>query len=517
MEERIYITELKIKRKTLLITIKHSGSVSTLQACTHFCNAWLDHTHAFPVSQSGTDTLQCSIDISSLETNEGDWEFFLYDKDSGISYTPTLSNQCRLSLLLGRHYIRSSGLLYFPMGGSAHKLLIRCRHWQKYDRLSHRIKELTAFIIYKLFGRFLKKEHIWLVYEKYCITAQENGFYFFEYCMKHEKKHVFFILDKSSPQWEYMQKYHENIIPFLSFRHILYLLCADLYISPDARYHAYAWKPMPNPITRELNRKKLLFLQHGVTAMKKVDHLFGAKGSSPVSYFVTTSEMEQKIITDNFGYTAEQVPVLGFPRWDGLQDTSDPAHPVILLMPTWRSWLEGQDDETFRQSSYYQHYSRLLNNPELQDCLCRHHLKLAFYIHPKLREFISSFHSDDSQIELISFNSVPLHELLMKCSLMITDYSSACWDAYYMKKPILFYQFDLEQYNKTNGSYINMEHDLFGDRCMHQSDLIQFIEEYANNHFHEKSKYADMRKEYFSYQDHNNCQRTYEYIKSQGF
>ena len=97
------------------------------------------------------------------------------------------------------------------------------------------------------------------------------------------------------------------------------------------------------------------------------------------------------------GYNPDKVPVTGLARWDGLRDTSDPAHPVILLMPTWRSWLEGQNDEIFQQSSYYQHYASLLSNQELQDYLKAHELKLLFYIHPKLQEFISTFHSEDSE------------------------------------------------------------------------------------------------------------------------
>lgn len=517
MENQLSITKIKIQKNHILIFIKYSGSASEIQARVHFCNTWLNYIHDLPALQSSTGTLLYSIDISLLEENEGDWELLLRNTVSETVYTPTLSSRVRLSLLFGRHYVHQKEFLYFPMGGAAHKLIIRCRHWQKYDTLSHRMKELSAFGIYKLFGRFIRKNHIWLVYEKFCITAQENGFYFFEYCMKNQKKNVYFILDKSSPQWDYMQKYKENIIPFLSFRHILYLLCADLYISPDARYHAYAWKPMPNPVTREMNRQKLLFLQHGVTAMKKVDHLFGAKGSSPVTYFVTTSSAEQKIITKDFGYPPERTPILGFTRWDGLKDTSDPKHPVILLMPTWRSWLEGQNDEIFQQSSYYQHYASLLSNQELQDYLKEHDLKLLFYIHPKLQEFISTFHSEDSQIELYSFDSMPLNQLLMRCSMIITDYSSACWDVYYQGKPVLFYQFDLEQYNETNGSYIDMTRDLWGDRCTEQEDLIRLIKEYAENGFHEKDKYAEMRKKYFAYIDQNNCQRTYEYIKSQGF
>jgi len=151
------------------------------------------------------------------------------------------------------------------------------------------------------------------------------------------------------------------------------------------------------------------------------------------------------------------------------------------------------------------------------DYLKEKQIRLVFYIHPKLREFIGNFHADNNLIELISFNSVPLNQLLMGCSMMITDYSSACWDAYYLEKPILFYQFDLKQYNETNGSYVNMEKDLFGDRCTKQNELVHLIREYTENGFQEKPAYAAMRNNLFVARDHDNCKRTYEYIKSQGY
>ena len=186
-------------------------------------------------------------------------------------------------------------------------------------------------------------------------------------------------------------------------------------------------------------------------------------------------------------------------------------------MPTWRSWLEDQSDEFFCQSQYYQEYTALLNDPELQKFLHSSHTKLIFYIHPKLREYISSFHTEDSQIRLIPFGSVPLNQLIMKCSMLVTDYSSVSWDAYYLGKPILFYQFDLEKYNETCGSYIDMEKDLFGERCTTRTALLQKISEYAKNGFKEKPQYADMRKNYFAYHDHNNRRRTYEFIKDRGY
>ena len=516
MDKEIFITKIKIKHSKILVFLNCSETPDNLQAEMCFQNAWLHFVHPVSCTASGKGLI-CSIDTELLEDYDGDWYLTIHDSQSGKEYVPTLGSHTRLSLLLGRHFVRKNEILYFPMGGSAHRLLLRCRRWQKQDHLSSRIKELSAFGIYKLFGRFLKKKHTWLVYEKFCITAQENGFYFFEYCMANHKDNVYFVLDKASPQWKYMQRYRKNIIPFLSFRHILALLTADLLISPDGRHHAYAWKPMPNPITRELNKQKLYFLQHGVLALKNVDHLFGVDSSSSVDYFTASSEFEKNIIVNHMGYDPAKVPVTGLARWDAVHDTSDPAAPLILVMPTWRSWLEGQTDEIFKQSSYYQHYAALLSDQDLQHYLKERNIRLVFYIHPKLQEFISAFHSEDSQIELLSFNSMPLNQLLMQCSMMITDYSSACWDVFYQGKPILFYQFDLNQYNETNGSYIDMETELWGDRCMEQKDLVELIQEYAENGFHEKTKYAEMRKDYFAYIDHDNCQRTYEYIKSQGF
>ncbi|WP_396133684.1 CDP-glycerol glycerophosphotransferase family protein, partial [Faecalibacillus intestinalis] len=35
---------------------------------------------------------------------------------------------------------------------------------------------------------------------------------------------------------------------------------------------------------------------------------------------------------------------------------------------------------------------------------------------------------------------------LINCKLLITDYSSVCWDMLFMAKPVLFFQFDIDRY-----------------------------------------------------------------------
>ena len=335
MEKQISITKIKIRHSQILLFLNCSKKPETLQGELRFQNAWLNFCHPvafYPVGKS----LVCQINTDKLENYDGDWKLTI--QDSTDTYTPVFNSRVRLALLLGRHFVRKEETLFFPMGGASHSFLLRCRRWQKQDHLTFRIKELTSFGIAKLFARSLKKKHIWLVYEKFCITAQENGFYFFEYCMKNKKDNVFFILDKKSPQWDYMQQYQKNIIPALSFRHILYLLCADLLISPDGRHHAYAWKPMPNPVTRTLNKQKLYFLQHGVLALKNVDSLFSVDSSSSVDYFTASSEFEKNIIVNRMGYNPDKVPVTGLARWDGLQRyfrpgaSCYPTHAYLALL-----------------------------------------------------------------------------------------------------------------------------------------------------------------------------------------
>ena len=90
-----------------------------------------------------------------------------------------------------------------------------------------------------------------------------------------EKKLIYFILDKKSLQWPQMKKYGRNLVPFMSARHMLYMLAARIYVASDARNHGFAWKPKPNIITRQISQKKMLFLQHGVTALKRVDSIYG--------------------------------------------------------------------------------------------------------------------------------------------------------------------------------------------------------------------------------------------------
>ena len=203
----------------------------------------------------------------------------------------------------------------------------------------------------------------------------------------------------------------------------------------------------------------------------------------------------------------------GLARWDVLEDRSVPGEKMILMMPTWRNWLEEVTEEQFKASDYYKNYMALLNSPKLHDFLKRKHVKMIFYIHPKFREYISTFATDCPNIQMIEFGTQPLNALLMRCNMMITDYSSACWDVFYQKKPVLFYLFDYELYDQVQGSYVDMRTQAFGDATDQMDELVDWMEAYEEKGFCEKEKYAKLREQLLPFRDHLNCDRTYEAIK----
>ena len=392
-----------------------------------------------------------------------------------------------------------------------------------YSGFMFRLRERIAILIYRLMRKSLKKKKIFLVYEKYCKMAQDNGFCFFKYCMDNDMekalgRSIYYVIDKSQKDYAKLEPYKDHVIQYMSIKHMVYLLAARLLISSDSRKHGCAWRSTESIIRKKvLKSKRSVFLQHGVFGLKRSNEFkHGTRGGTDL--FIASNDLEKGFIMDNMGYKAEEVAVTGLARWDILEDRSaqvDKKH--ILVMPTWRKWLEDTTDDIFLESEYYHKYMDLINSDRLAKLLERHDLWMDFYVHPKISEQIKQFSAKSDRVRLIPFGSEPLNELMMDCSLLVTDYSSVCWDVYYMSKPVIFYQFDLEKYNEAQGAYMDLEKDLFGDRAETEDELLALIEEAATDGFTLKQKYADMREGLYAYIDHNNSKRTCEEIKKRGW
>ena len=454
-----------------------------------------------PVFEENGDEYYASIKALKTELKE--------------SYKKLFQRNCKYYIVGKEKYI------LFPFVAKNGNINLMYRTTEGNDGFKFRMKERMGLRMYQLLEKKLKEQRIMLVYEKYCYMAGDNGYQFFKYCMENDmerflNRKIYYVIDKKSPDYEKVKKYKKNVLDFMSVKFIAYMLAAKLLVSSDVRSHAYAWRHRSSIIAHVIQKKKHVFLQHGVTAMKKVDNIFGKSNNMPTNLFVVTSDEEYDIVSKYFGYNKNEIALTGFARWDVLEDKSA-GRREILVMPTWRNWLDDADSETFRNSDYFKNYMQLLNSKRLEKILKENDVRMNFYIHPKFKDYIGNFQIDGERIRLIPFGTEPLNELMMQCNMLITDYSSVSWDVYYMKKPVLFYQFDVDTYNETHGSYMDMEHDLFGDRTLDLEELITLIEENIQNGFKLKAKYEEECKKHFKYMDKNNCKRICMVIKQKGY
>jgi len=465
--------------------------------------------------------VKAELNISQLELEQFYWDFFI---------TITLGNGDKRHVRLNNdNYLISKKLkhgmfrytintpdeyMIYPYITMNDCLSLTYRQIGEFESFKHKINEYTAYFLYILLGWYFAWKPIWLIHEKYSETAQDNSFYFFKYCYEnHYNKKIYYVIKKGSADEKNLAPYKKRIVYFMSVKHLLLLLGSKLIVSSETKGHGYAWRVSQGAIREFLNEKKYVFLQHGVLGLKRVDNTFKANSSNGADLFVVSSDFEKEIVKSYFGYNEENVIVTGLSRWDALEDKSlQNTKKEIFLMPTWRNWLEEVEDDKFVLSDYYHEYNSLIQSEKLSQLLKENDITLNFYVHPKFMPYVANFTSSHEHINVIQFGEAKINDLIMRSSLLITDYSSVAWETYYQKKPVLFFHFDLDKYIENQGSYMDLRNDVFGEVAYNSSELVDKLRVYINNGFKEKEEFSSIRNNYFKHVDHDNSSRIYKYI-----
>ena len=75
----------------------------------------------------------------------------------------------------------------------------------------------------------------------------------------------------------------------------------------------------------------------------------------------------------------------------------------------------------------------------------------------------------------------PISEILKITKLFITDYSSACYNAFYQGAGVLFYQPDLELYEKLNGKLVPKDDEYIGPRVFNREELVTSLKKFITD------------------------------------
>ena len=355
----------------------------------------------------------------------------------------------------------------------------------------------------------IRRPSVWIITER-PDQARDNGFCFFKYLKnKHPEQEVYYIIDKKSIDYRKVSDYG-NVISFNSWKHYFYFCLSKIHISA----HVAGCLPSDNPFakrTKRILQYKDVFLPHGVSYGVSE---FCLSKYAKIDLFITSGRPEYENVLKNYGYTRDQVVYTGFPRLDEWHNINIKSNQ-ILLMPTWRMYLAQNPDTDFEKTVYFNAYQELITLDELHDFLRMHDLKLIFYLHHNMQKYARSFHTEFSEIEVVYQDDIyDIQQLLKESALLITDYSSVHFDFAYMNKPVLYYQFDREEFwdKQYKQSSFDAAKDGFGPVAYGVKSLVYELKQAYANGFTMKSEYQSRMREFYQLYDDHNCDRVYREI-----
>lgn len=374
------------------------------------------------------------------------------------------------------------------------------------------IKLVLTFFFGKLFKLF--NNDIWLISER-PNDARDNGYFLFKYIREnHPKMKVYYAINKSSPDFSKIESLG-NYIDFSSLKHYVYYWAAKYNISSHIGTGEPSDRVCLNFEKIGIIKNKKVFLQHGVIK----DILpFALYKNCKVDLFICGAKPEYDYVVKEYGYKYDSVKYLGLCRFDNLYNIES-RKKQILIMPTWRSWINTSGDPSeFLQENYFLTYNSLLSNERLLKFIEEEGITLIFYLHDNFQKYTPFFKSISKNIIIASKDQYDVQELLKKSSLLVTDYSSVFFDFCYMGKSILYYQFDKEEYRKNHykEGYFNYERDGFGEVIAQEDKLIDNLISLHRENYKLDELYNERIENFFELRDANNCERTFKAILKLG-
>ncbi|MDD2409537.1 MAG: CDP-glycerol glycerophosphotransferase family protein [Bacilli bacterium] len=378
-------------------------------------------------------------------------------------------------------------------------------------------------IIYRLLGKISKifnLREVWIISDR-IDAANDNGEAFFNYMMKFKKslkRKVYFTISKESPDFKRLKKIG-NVIDVNSIKYKIIFFKAKLIIS------SHIDTIVDNPFgknslyIKDLYPRYNVFLQHGIIKDDLSSWL--NINSKKIDLFITSSKYEYDSLFDcKYNFERENVILTGLARYDKLERNN--KNKEIIIMPTWRRSLASKIDqktgkrsaiESFVNSQYFNIYNNLINNKRLLDALKKYGYKLRFVPHNNMQQYIKNFKKQKDVI--FQYSNVNYSKLFSDSAILITDYSSVAFDFGYLRKPLLYFQFDKESFYKEqiyDIGYFDYEEMGLGPVEYNIDSLIDQIIKILKNDATLDSKYEKRINDFFAFNDSNNCERTYDKI-----
>ncbi len=427
--------------------------------------------------------------------------------------TQKLKNNCCFD---GDYLFRVSGR--FIMVESAVNALYM--KWENAIRDELREKKYKRALMLRILSPIVRKrlqgKKLWLISDR-STRARDNGEFLFRYLSHHPQKdiEVYFAISKESKDYRRIKQYGK-VVEIGSFWYQLIFLTADAVLSSTWGYaieDPFGWH---RDYVKDLFHYRYIYLDHALT--KDDISLDVNKHARNFAMWTTGSQAETKsILRYPYGYSPDVPQTTGLARYDAIYPAIHTPHKkVILIAPTWRKSLAKNFNKNglveynslFVESEFFRFYNTLINDKSLLTRMENYGYRGVFRLHPTISTQVKDFQQNNL---FVMQTETELYETeFFETAMVVTDYSSIAMDYGYIGRPVVYAQFDKEDFYRTHSyheSYFDYENDGFGPVCYDYESTVDAMIQMIEKGCIMDDIYAVRRKQFFAYIDDKNCER----------
>jgi hypothetical protein len=384
--------------------------------------------------------------------------------------------------------------------------------------LGFRIKEskLVSFLMFQL-GRVVNhipgRKKVAIFFEKRGEKAEEGTFELCKACSDSKRTRCYYVIDEHSEDYERI-KGDPCVVKKFSWKYYWLLYCVNYFIAAEAPIHLNLLNSNNRYVRWSMIRHPFIFLQHGITYLKRQgDRSTYIKGKAgQCSYIIVSSEKEKAVVAETFRIAPSRVWITGMLMFDNCaykhmnQDSPD----KITVMLTWKPYEETLDN--FEDSTYFKYTLQVYEM--LQKYVPRENINIV--AHPRAHDLLMSTSLHDLVWDK------PISEVLKESKLLITDYSSVCWNSFYQGGGVVFYQPDLEEYEAYVGKLIPEDNEYIGHRAFDEVELEKILSTGLKSgsvdlSYFRNQEFEELYNSINSFHDGKNTQRVKEALKKNRF
>ena len=365
--------------------------------------------------------------------------------------------------------------------------------------ITYQIKNLAVFVFalaLRLCTMFFVKNNenvlcFDCLYDKF--QEQNDVYTFFKYIHKQGVPAKYFVLEDFKDKFKDDKNVYfvKNKWDFI-FRYFFEILKSKIIITSFGLFDG-----IDEVLSKYIN-SKYIFLEHGVIYLPKT--LEKIYSPDKFNKILVPTKFTLQAYRNNKIWKEENMILSGLPRWDNLSLSNSDNKKNIFVFFSWRKvFLKKPNSAKQYIKAIVSFLDKLSSSLPLD-------VEISFAWHHEILKNNIMLPELNFRINLVKTDEIS--DIIQKSSLLITDYSSVCWDYFYLDKPVVFYRFDSEAQYLSDDDIIKFQElkyidDIFPNCFYGENETLKKVIFYIENNFALEKVYKDFISSMFWEKDKN--------------